>query len=37
MREVPISYRLRTNGSSFISARYLWLVPTAMLREMLSR
>ena len=36
MREVPISYRLRTNGSSFISVKYLWLVPAAMLREMLS-
>ena len=37
IREVPISYRLRTNGSSFVSAKYLWLVPTAMVREMLSR
>ncbi len=37
MREVPISYRLRTNGNSFISMKYLWLVPIAMLREMLSR
>ena len=37
MREVPISYRLRANGKSFISARYLWRVPVGMLREMLSQ
>ena len=36
MREVPISYRFRTKGKSFISARYLWRVPVGMLREMLS-
>ena len=36
LREVPISYRFRTKGKSFISVRYLWRVPAAMLREMLS-
>ena len=36
MREVPISYRFRTKGESFISIKYLWRVPSAMLREMLS-
>ena len=37
MREVPISYRLRSNGKSFIGASYLWCVPVGMLREMLSQ
>ena len=36
MKEVPISYRFRTKGRSFISVKYLWRVPVAMLREMLS-
>ena len=36
LKEVPISYRFRTNGKSFIGIKYLWRVPTAMLREMLS-
>ena len=36
MQEVPISYRFRTKGKSFISVKYLWRVPVAMLREMLS-
>ena len=36
MREVPISYSYRTKGKSFISVKYLWRVPVAMLREMLS-
>ena len=36
MREIPISYRFRTKGRSFISARYLWRVPVGMLREMLT-
>ena len=36
MREVPISYRRRTRGSSFIGPSYLWRVPIAMVREMLS-
>ena len=37
MREVPVSYRRRTKGSSFIGLKYLWRVPTGMLREMLSK
>ena len=37
MREVPVSYQRRTRGSSFIGPKYLWRVPTGMLREMLSR
>ena len=36
MREVPIVYRFRTRGKSFISTGYLWRVPVAMLREMLA-
>ncbi len=36
MREVPVSYRFRTKGKSFISIKYLWRVPAAMLREMLA-
>ena len=37
MREVPVSYQRRTRGSSFIGPKYLWRVPTGMLREMLSK
>ena len=36
IREVPISYRRRTRGSSFIGPSYLWRVPLAMVREMLA-
>ena len=36
LSEVPISYKRRTRGSSFIGPSYLWRVPTAMLREMLA-
>ena len=36
LKEVPISYRFRTKGKSFIGIKYLWRVPVAMLREMLS-
>ena len=36
LKEVPINYRFRTRGKSFISPRYLWRVPVGMLREMLS-
>jgi len=36
LREVPISYRRRTRGSSFIGPSYLWRVPVAMVREMLA-
>ena len=34
MAEVPISYRRRRLGRSFISAQYLWRVPLGMAREM---
>ncbi len=37
MREVPVSYQQRTRGESFIGPKYLWRVPTGMLREMLSK
>lgn len=36
MAEVPIRYRRRTSGRSFISGEYLWRVPLGMAREMLS-
>ncbi len=36
MAEVPISYRPRQRGRSFVRAEYLWRVPTGMLRELLS-
>ena len=36
LKEVPISYRFRTKGKSFIGIKYLWRVPVGMLREMLS-
>ena len=36
LKEVPVSYRFRTKGKSFIGIKYLWRVPVAMLREMLS-
>ena len=36
LREVPISYRFRSRGKSFIGVKYLWRVPVAMLREMLA-
>lgn len=34
MCEVPISYRRRRSGRSFVSAEYLWRVPLGMAREM---
>ena len=37
LREVPVDYRVRTRGRSFVSPQYLWRVPRAMLREMLSQ
>ena len=37
LREVPVTYSRRTQGRSFIGPRYLWRVPTGMLREMLSK
>ena len=36
IREVPISYRYRTKGKSFISMKYLWRAPVGMIRQMLS-
>jgi uncharacterized protein (TIRG00374 family) len=36
MREVPISYRVRRAGKSFISLQYLWRVPTGIARELLA-
>ena len=36
LREVPISYRRRKRGSSFVGPSYLWKVPLGMLREMLA-
>jgi uncharacterized membrane protein YbhN (UPF0104 family) len=35
-KEVPVSYRRRKSGRSFVSARYLWRVPLGMVREMLA-
>jgi hypothetical protein len=36
MQEVPISYRVRRCGRSFISLQYLWRVPLGMAREVLA-
>ena len=35
LKEVPVRYRKRTGGVSFVGPAYLWRVPTGMLREML--
>ena len=35
LAEVPITYRSRTRGRSFINANYLWRVPLGMAREVL--
>ena len=35
LAEVPISYRSRARGRSFINAHYLWRVPLGMAREVL--
>ncbi len=35
MAEVPITYRKRSAGASFINVEYLWRVPLGMAREML--
>jgi uncharacterized membrane protein YbhN (UPF0104 family) len=35
MKEVPISYRRRGTGRSFVRAEYLWRAPLGMAREML--
>jgi hypothetical protein len=37
LAEVPVSYRRRRHGRSFVSARYLWRVPLGMLRELFSQ
>jgi glycosyltransferase involved in cell wall biosynthesis len=36
LAEVPISYRRRSRGRSFISGKYLWRVPAGVLREIFS-
>src|SRR5690606_31944535 len=36
MQEVPVSYRRRRSGKSFIGMQYLWRVPLGMAREMLA-
>jgi uncharacterized membrane protein YbhN (UPF0104 family) len=36
MKEVPVTYRPRRHGKSFISLQYLWRVPLGMAREMLA-
>jgi glycosyltransferase involved in cell wall biosynthesis len=36
MREVPITYRVRRAGKSFISLQYLWRVPAGIARELLA-
>jgi hypothetical protein len=36
MVEVPVSYRRRHGGRSFISSAYLWRVPVGMVREMMN-
>jgi uncharacterized membrane protein YbhN (UPF0104 family) len=35
MREVPITWRRRTTGTSFVKLDYLWRVPLGMLREIM--
>jgi uncharacterized membrane protein YbhN (UPF0104 family) len=35
LKQVPVSYRRRREGRSFISPQYLWRVPLGMAREML--
>lgn len=36
MEEVPITYRRRTSGRSFVSAGYLWRVPIGIVRELVA-
>ena len=36
MREVPVTWRIRTTGTSFVNLDYLWRVPLGMLREMMT-
>jgi len=35
LRQVPVSYRRRQRGSSFVRGEYLWRVPLGMAKEML--
>jgi glycosyltransferase involved in cell wall biosynthesis len=35
LAQVPITYRRRSSGRSFITTRYLWRVPLAMAREVI--
>jgi uncharacterized membrane protein YbhN (UPF0104 family) len=35
LAQVPVSYRRRATGSSFITPRYLWKVPLGMAREVI--
>jgi len=35
LAEVPVAYRRRTRGDSFVTAEYLWRVPLGMAREVL--
>jgi hypothetical protein len=37
LEEVPISYRRRCRGRSFVSASYAWRVPVGIARELLSQ
>ena len=36
MKEIPISYRPRTKGKSFINLNYLWRVPLGMFRQLIA-
>ena len=36
LAQVPVSYRRRASGTSFITPRYLWKVPMGMAREVMS-
>jgi uncharacterized protein (TIRG00374 family) len=36
LREVPVSWRPRCTGTSFVKPDYLWRVPLGMIRELLS-
>ena len=36
LKEVPIDYRRRRKGRSFVGPRYLWKVPLGMVRDMLA-
>jgi uncharacterized protein (TIRG00374 family) len=36
LKQVPVTYRTRSKGKSFIGLQYLWRVPLGMAREMLA-